>query len=238
MSEQPKTELRLELTVAYAFEEGDERPDLATCKQLLDDLVATAANRGMLSGNHEFVVDSYDHKVVELPEYAGNMVINYGGVQVYQAWKGSKGDDLLSDAWYGTYDTVDWESPDAFDVRDMFIAPVGFAPEGVDHDKADMMKFAWAIESGSLTEDGYKAGPCMRIEYDPNYAGGEYADVGLFLHVPLSYIDKIKGDSTNPDADETAMHVAFEKMTGLAPVRIVHYTFDDLYHESGEDWAE
>lgn len=61
------TKIQLVLNVDYAYEDGDDKPDPAVCKKLLNSLVALAANRGLLSGDHEFVVDEYSHEVVELP---------------------------------------------------------------------------------------------------------------------------------------------------------------------------
>jgi hypothetical protein len=59
----PETTVRLTLTVTYKFEEGDETPDPQTCKDQLDNLVKTATNRGLLSGDHEFVVDRHSHGI-------------------------------------------------------------------------------------------------------------------------------------------------------------------------------
>jgi hypothetical protein len=63
--------VELTLRVAYGFEERDEVPDLDVCKAQLEDLVKLAANRGLLSGDTDMVVDEYHFHVDEVPSQDG-----------------------------------------------------------------------------------------------------------------------------------------------------------------------
>lgn len=54
-----KTSATLTLNVTYEGEDAYER----NCRQLLEDLVSFAANRGLLSGDLDMVVDAYTYRV-------------------------------------------------------------------------------------------------------------------------------------------------------------------------------
>lgn len=58
----------------------------------------------------------------------------------------------------------------------------------------------------------------IQVEYDPNYTGGEYADVGQFVLVPSGV---------------KSVERAFEKKTGLNRCHIVHYCVDEHYNRLG-----
>jgi hypothetical protein len=68
--------------------------------------------------------------------------------------------------------------------------------------------------------------PCIRVEYDLDFAGGNYSGVGQFAYVPLNDIGHA------PDAVEAA----FEKLTGHGRVHIVHYCPDKTFDEDGNPW--
>lgn len=56
--------VQLMLTVRYESEDSPNTvPDQETCEGFMHDLVQFAANRGLLSGESEYVVESYRHTV-------------------------------------------------------------------------------------------------------------------------------------------------------------------------------
>jgi hypothetical protein len=59
-----KTKATLTLNVVYEGEDADGK----TCEGVLEDLVRFAANRGLLSGDMDMVVDDFDYKVVTSEE--------------------------------------------------------------------------------------------------------------------------------------------------------------------------
>jgi hypothetical protein len=59
----------------------------------------------------------------------------------------------------------------------------------------------------------------IRVEYDPNYTGGDYDKVGNFTYVP---------------ADSKDVEVAFEEITGYKRMHIIRYSPDELYGEDDE----
>jgi hypothetical protein len=59
--------LELKLRVKYEHGENpDLIPDLDTCRELLEQLVQTAVNRGYLSGDSDYVVDDWRHEINNL----------------------------------------------------------------------------------------------------------------------------------------------------------------------------
>ena len=72
----------------------------------------------------------------------------------------------------------------------------------------------------------------MRVEWDPDYYGGDYATVGRFNYVPHEVIDRLPGD--DPD---TKLRTAFAALVG-DPRHIVHYTFDDAFDQDGNEWKD
>ncbi len=71
------------------------------------------------------------------------------------------------------------------------------------------------------------SGRCFPVEWDEQYTGGEYSSAGDIDYVPFALLDNIG------DADEQVGR-AFEKHTGVHPIHIVWYTFDEVYDEEGE----
>lgn len=56
--------VELKLTVEYSNPDKPKSvPNEKVCHELLDDLVKLAANRGLLSGDTEYVVDDYSYKI-------------------------------------------------------------------------------------------------------------------------------------------------------------------------------
>lgn len=60
----------------------------------------------------------------------------------------------------------------------------------------------------------------IRVEYDPEYCGGNYTKVGKFVNVPSEAAHDIES--------------AFEKQTGLPRDCIVFYTTDEYFDENGD----
>ena len=73
---------------------------------------------------------------------------------------------------------------------------------------------------------------CIRIEYDLNYRGGDYDKVGKFAYIPLDNIDRQSGK----DFDKK-LKTAFAVLVG-DPIHIVHFTFDEVYDQDGNEWRE
>lgn len=59
----------------------------------------------------------------------------------------------------------------------------------------------------------------IRVEFDPDYSGGNYSKVGQFAYIPTDAKDVEK---------------TFEKQTGYSRSCIIHYSPDELYTEKGE----
>lgn len=62
----------------------------------------------------------------------------------------------------------------------------------------------------------------VRVEWDLNYHGGDYAGVGDFVLLPE---DGLTDDNIGK---------RFQAKTGYGPEHIIHYSFDELYDEDGE----
>ncbi|MCP3685255.1 MAG: hypothetical protein GY861_21545 [bacterium] len=63
---------------------------------------------------------------------------------------------------------------------------------------------------------------CIRVEYDLNYFGGGYSNVGNFVYVPLFSIDRV------------GLKNAFELATGYDSCHIIHYCYDEIYSLEGK----
>lgn len=59
---------------------------------------------------------------------------------------------------------------------------------------------------------------CIEVEYDEEYSGGNYSGVGKKVMIPWRIVDEI-GCVSKDDVNE-----AFQKVTGLNPIHIVHYS--------------
>jgi len=71
--------------------------------------------------------------------------------------------------------------------------------------------------------------PHTRVEYDLEFTGGDYSDVGQFAYIPHRVIDEFGG----------GIQEAFKAHTGIDPVHIVNYNLDEAYDANGrflEDW--
>ena len=63
--------------------------------------------------------------------------------------------------------------------------------------------------------------PYVRVEYDLNYLGGDYSDVGTFAYVPLMICEKL------------GVEQAFATFCKVDAAHIIHYTLDELYDNDG-----
>jgi len=62
----------------------------------------------------------------------------------------------------------------------------------------------------------------ISVEFDRQYAGGDYSGCGETVLLPAESAKT-----------EKKLHKAFEKKTGLSPVHIVGYSPDELFDENG-----
>lgn len=75
----------------------------------------------------------------------------------------------------------------------------------------------------SVSLDDIKQIPAfVEVEYDLTYRGGDYHDVGDFVYLPIEGL-------TDENLSER-----FQAQTGIDPVHIVHYCFDELYDAGGD----
>jgi len=65
--------------------------------------------------------------------------------------------------------------------------------------------------------------PCYRVEYDPEFTGGEYAGTGSFAFVSETLVKQ-----------HGSVEAAFTAQTGLAACHIVHYSGDERYTADAE----
>ena len=65
--------------------------------------------------------------------------------------------------------------------------------------------------------------PCVRVEYDLDFFGGDYDKVGKFAYIPIS------------TTSSCTIEEAFEKQTGINRQHIIHYSTDELYDPAGAD---
>lgn len=78
--------------------------------------------------------------------------------------------------------------------------------------------------------------PCVKVEYDTTYTGGDYNGVGSFVYIPEELIEASLAELSmiGPHDYEDALHLAFRKQTHLDSMHIVHYTSDEAYTPDGE----
>lgn len=75
----------------------------------------------------------------------------------------------------------------------------------------------------------FNAGPrpsgraCFRVNYDPDYTGGDYHGTGLFAYVPFALLNQ----GMTPEE-------AFTHATGVAAVHVVHYSLDESFDAAGD----
>lgn len=72
---------------------------------------------------------------------------------------------------------------------------------------------------------------CIRVEYDPQYTGGDYEGSGQYAYVPTSLIAEMA--KQNPDSED-GVALAFTKLTKLDSTHIVRYTLDEHFNQDGE----
>jgi hypothetical protein len=86
---------------------------------------------------------------------------------------------------------------------------------------------------------------CVQVEYDETYFGGDYSKVGEYAHIPHDVLDRcpswglidpVKGHAGAPE--EQRLKYAFYILTGIDPKHIIHYTFDEVYDQFGNEWRE
>jgi hypothetical protein len=65
-------------------------------------------------------------------------------------------------------------------------------------------------------------GPHVRVEYDPDYEGGDYDGAGRFAYVPDEAVGWLELDE------------AFRLVTGLDPVHIIYWGSDERFTAHGE----
>jgi hypothetical protein len=73
-------------------------------------------------------------------------------------------------------------------------------------------------------------GTYFQVEYDEQYSGGDYDKVGQFALIHEAVIDAL-----NEDDHDAAILLAFEKVTGIKAIHVVHYNLDDPKDHKGED---
>lgn len=100
---------------------------------------------------------------------------------------------------------------------------VGFTERGTARE-------AYALDCEKGQEIGVRLVPCVQVEYDSAFWGGDYDGVGKFVLIPLSLIGEYAMQS--PDGND-GVELAFTKITTLDSVHIIHYTLDELYDQDG-----
>ncbi len=73
---------------------------------------------------------------------------------------------------------------------------------------------------------------CVRVEWDPEYHGGEYAKVGRFAYIPHEVIDRLPGDDM-----DSKLRMAFAALIS-DPRHVIHYTFDEVFDQHGNEWKD
>ena len=80
---------------------------------------------------------------------------------------------------------------------------------------------------GAYVVHGCISVPCHRIEYDPQYFGGNYDSEGNDYYLPVPIVlQRYKGD----------IEAAFEGESEYKKENIVNYSPDELYTLNGDEW--
>jgi hypothetical protein len=66
--------------------------------------------------------------------------------------------------------------------------------------------------------------PCIRVEYDPEYSGGDYSGVGEFAYIPVKMLDVIQNENF-----KRKVEIVFEKTTGYFKDNIIHYSNEEFF---------
>jgi hypothetical protein len=69
--------------------------------------------------------------------------------------------------------------------------------------------------------------PCVRVEYDLGFWGGDYSGVGQFAYVPFEAVGA-----------RGSVEEAFFYQTGHDPAHVIHYAPDEVYDQHGEEWED
>jgi hypothetical protein len=86
------------------------------------------------------------------------------------------------------------------------------------------------LECDGGQQIGRQVTPCVRVEYDLSYWGGDYAGVGEFIQIPLALVESMRSITTADDV----VDMAFRKLTHQDSAHIIHYSLDELYDQDGE----
>lgn len=180
------------------------------------------------------------------------------GYRLTRATEGAGGEDTrlaalnnreaLADAEFENYDFGDgvqitdhgrWDKSDPKDwIKKAYAVFEGDAAEDDTHMLSFHVRFdddggvseAYALECEKGQEIGRRVLPCVRVEYDPAFWGGDFDGVGQFVLIPLRDVVAFAMVTSRNDAVEKA----FRKLTNQDSVHIIHYSLDELYDQCGE----
>lgn len=156
--------------------------------------------------------------------------------------------ESMADALFEHYDFGDgvqvldhgrWDTRDPLDfTKTVYVEYQDDAPNANSHKVSFHVRFTWcgaareayALECENGREIGVRLVPCVRVEYDSAFWGGDYDGVGDSVLIPLSLIGECA--MQDPDGDD-GVELAFTKITTLDSVHIIHYTLDELYDQEG-----
>lgn len=156
--------------------------------------------------------------------------------------------EALADSLFEHYDFGDgvqvlshdrWDSSDPDDwVKRVYVCYEDDAPEDDSHLVSFHVRFsnggasqeAYALECDGGQQIGRQVTPCVRVEYDLAYWGGDYAGVGKFIYIPMALVDSMRGATTEDDL----VDMASRKLTHQDSAHIIHYSLDELYDQDGE----
>ena len=70
--------------------------------------------------------------------------------------------------------------------------------------------------------------PHIRVEYDIDYFGGDYAKIGKFAFIPEALCPAVYN----------TVEEAFEACTGIPRQHVIHYSSDERFFPDGTEWME
>ncbi len=132
-----------------------------------------------------------------------------------------------------------WDTSDPLDyIKTVYVEHQDDTPDADSHKVSFHVRFtergaareAYALECDRGQDIGVPLVPCVKVEYDLSFWGGDYEGVGQFVHIPLSLIDECA--LQDPDGDD-GVELAFTKTTKQDSVHIIHYSLDELYDQGG-----
>ncbi len=130
-----------------------------------------------------------------------------------------------------------WDTSDPLDfIKTVYIEHQDDAPDADSHKVSFHVRFtergaaleAYALECDKGKDIGVPLVPCVQVEYDLSFWGGDYDGVGQFVHIPLSLIEECA--LQDPDGDD-GVELAFTKVTTQDCIHIIHYSLDELYDQ-------